>query len=211
MPAFHEVQFPDSISKGSSGGPMRVTDIVTLRSGFEERNTIWANSRHMYDAGLGIRSMDDIYEVKAFYEARRGKLYGFRWKDWSDFRSGPPNTPVTPLDQLIGTGTGALTTFQLKKTYDSGGYTYVRDITKPVEGTVKLAVNGVEKLETSDWTLDYTTGVVTMLSAPGNSLSVRAGFEFDVPVRFDQDQLEINVELYSAGQVPNIKIVELRV
>lgn len=211
MPAFHEVQFPTDISRGSSGGPERLDDIVSLRSGFEERNTIWANSLHSYDAGIGLRDLADVYAVKEFFEARRGRLYGFRWKDWSDYRSKGPNEVVAPTDQTIGTGTGSLFTFQLKKVYSSGGYTYSRDIKKPKTGTVKISVNDVEKLETTHWTCDYATGIVTFITAPPSTQLVKAGFEFDVPVRFDQKKLEINVELFNAGSVPAIKIQELRV
>lgn len=211
MPSFHEVRFPDDISRGSSGGPERMDDIVTLRSGFEERNAIWENSLHSYDAGIGLREMEDVYVVKEFFEARRGRLYGFRWKDWSDFKSKGPTESVSPTDQNIGTGTGALTTFQLKKTYTSGGETYTRDIKKPVQGTVKVSVDNIEKLETSDWTCDYSTGIITFLSAPALNKVVKAGFEFDVPVRFDLKKLDINVELFSAGSVPTIKIQEIRV
>lgn len=211
MPSFHEVRFPDDISRGSSGGPERRDDIVTLRSGFEERNTIWESSLHSYDAGIGLRDMADVYTVKEFFEARRGRLYGFRWKDWSDFRSNGPTDAITPTDQLIGTGNGVALTYQLKKVYTSGGETYTRDIKKPVQGTVKISVNNVEKLETTHWTCDYTTGIITFLSAPPNLQAVKAGFEFDVPVRFDQTKLEINVELFSAGSVPAVKIQELRV
>lgn len=210
MPSFHEVRFPEDISRGSSGGPERIDDIVTLRSGYEERNTTWENSLHSYDAGIGLRQMSDVYLVKEFFEARRGRLYGFRWKDWSDYRSKGPTDAVTPTDQVIGTGNGVTTAFQLKKLYTSGGETYSRDIKKPVTGTVKVAVAGVEKLETTHWTCNYATGVITFLAAPASG-SVTAGFEFDVPVRFDVKKLDINVELFSAGAVPAIKIQELRV
>lgn len=210
MAAFHEVQFPTDISKGSSGGPKRVTDVVTLRSGFEERNSIWNNSLHSYDAGLGLRDMADVYAAKEFFEARRGRLYGFRWKDWSDYRSKSPVDAVSPTDQSLGTANNVITTFQLRKTYTSGGESYVRNIKKPVQGTVKVAVAGVEKLETTHWTCNYATGVITFLSAPVSG-AVTAGFEFDVPARFDQDDFNVNVELFNAGEVPSIKIVELRV
>lgn len=213
MPAFHEVQFPVDISRGSSGGPMRVTDIVPLRSGFEERNSIWADSLHQYDAGIGLRDMTDVYEVKKFFEARKAKLYGFRWKDWSDFKSGDPTVAVTPLDQAIGTGDGATATFQLKKTYTSGGYSYVRNIKKPVSGTVRVSVAGVEKTITTHWTVNLTTGIITFTGGniPTLGQAVTAGFEFDVPARFDQDMLNINVELFNVGEVQSIKIMELRV
>ena len=104
---FHEVRFPAALSVGSSGGPERRTEIVTLKNGFEERNSPWAHSRRRYDAGLGVRSLDDLAELIAFFEARHGQLYGFRWKDWTDFKSCAPSAAPSSMDQAIGTGDGA--------------------------------------------------------------------------------------------------------
>ena len=117
---FHEVRFPASLSFGSVGGPERYTDVVTLANGFEERNTPWQHSRRRYDAGLGLRSLDDIETLISFFEARRGQLYGFRWKDWADFKSCPNSDDVSYLDQILGTGDGETTDFALRKRYLSG-------------------------------------------------------------------------------------------
>lgn len=209
--SFHETQFPDDISKGSGGGPERRTDIVTLRSGFEERNSIWKHSRRKYDASLGLRSLDDLHEVLEFFEARSGRLYGFRWKDWTDYRSGPPKRRVSPDDQLLGVGDGSEVDFQLIKRYASGGVEYVRDIKKPVAGTVEVQVNGVEVDEGTDFTVDTTTGVITLTVAPPAGQEVRAGYWFDVPVRFDTDYMAISVEAFEAGAIPAIDIIEVRV
>ncbi len=209
--SFHEVQFPTDISKGSAGGPERRTDVVTLRSGYEERNTIWKHSRRKYDASLGLRSLNDLHEVLEFFEARSGRLYGFRWKDWADYRSGPPQRQVSRTDQLIGTGDGTDTTFQLVKRYTSGGVTYIRDIRKPVSGTVLVAVDGVAQSEGSDFTVDYATGIITFASPPGAGDDVTAGYWFDVPVRFDTDYLSISVDAFEAGAIPAIDILEVRV
>ena len=103
---FHEVRFPAALSVGSSGGPERRTEIVTLSNGFEERNSPWAHSRRRYDAGLGVRSLDDLAEVIAFFEARHGQLYGFRWKDWTDYKSCAPSAAPRRTDQVLGTGDG---------------------------------------------------------------------------------------------------------
>lgn len=207
MADFHEVRFPDTISKGSSGGPSRRTDIVTLRSGFEERNAVWADSRRSYDAGLGLRNIDDLYDVLDFWEARFGALYGFRWKDWMDYKSCKPLQIPTALDQVIGTGTGAQTKFQLKKAYASGVGSYTRAVTKPVAGTVLVAVNGVA---TTSFTLDSVTGIITLSAAPALSASVTAGFEFDVPARFNQDELIVSVEAFNAGSVPKVDVIEVK-
>ena len=140
--AFHEVRFPDNISRGARGGPERRTQIVEMASGDEERNGSWADSRRRYDASYGIRKADDLAAVTSFFEARRGRLYGFRWKDWADYKSSLPSATTAPTDQPIGVGTGAATAFQLVKLYTSGAQSWTRTITKPVAGTVAVALNG---------------------------------------------------------------------
>ncbi|MEY8838726.1 TIGR02217 family protein, partial [Cribrihabitans sp. XS_ASV171] len=120
--SFHEVRFPANLSFGSVGGPERRTDVVTLANGFEERNTPWAHSRRRYDAGLGMRSLDDVEMLIAFFEARRGQMFGFRWKDWSDYKSCRASAEVTHGDQVIAEGDGARVAFPLVKTYRSGGF-----------------------------------------------------------------------------------------
>lgn len=210
--AFHEVQFPLGIAFGSSGGPERRTDIVTLGSGHEERNSPWADSRRRYDAGYGVRSLDDIHTVIAFFEARHGRLHGFRWKDRADHASGAFAVPVTATDELLGTGDGATSIFALKKHYSSGGITYTRSITKPIDGTVRVAVDGIEQTLASDFVLDITNGEVTFLPGrePAAGVNVTAGFEFDVPVRFDTDFLDISLSGFDAGDIPTIPLVEIR-
>lgn len=209
--AFHEIQFPTGVSKGSSGGPRRVTDVVTLRSGFEQRNTIWSDSRRSYNAGLGLQNLRDLYVVLEFFEARRARLHGFRWKDWADYKSTDPISAVANTDITLGVGDTSTTGFQLIKTYSDSGGSYTRTIKKPIAGTVVVALDGVAQTEGVDYTIDITTGVVTMSSAPGGGVTVSAGFEFDVPVRFDQDQIMVNVEQFNAGAIPDINILEIRV
>lgn len=209
--AFHEVRFPTGISKGSSGGPRRVTDVVTLRSGFEQRNSIWAHSRRSYNAGLGLRHIGDIYEAVDFFEARRAKLHGFRWKDWADYKSKSPLSEVTANDVQIGVGDNTELFFQLTKTYSPSSNPYVRTINKPVEGTVKVALNSAIQNEGVDYTIDYTTGRIEFATPPSSGVVVTAGFEFDVPVRFDIDQITINVEQFNVGAAPDIDILEIRI
>lgn len=208
---FHEVRFPTALSFGSIGGPERRTDVVTLASGFEERNTPWAHSRRRYDAGIGLRSMDDIDTLIAFFEARRGQMYGFRWKDWADFKSCKPSAQVAATDQVIGTGDGVATGFALRKAYASGDAVYARPVAKPVAGTVLVALDGVTVVEGSDFSVDIATGVVSFLVAPSAGVSVTAGFEFDVPVRFDTDRIQTSAATFRAGEVPDVPVVELRV
>lgn len=207
---FHEVRFPPSLSFGSSGGPERRTEIVTLANGFEERNTPWEHSRRRYDAGLGMRSLDDLGEVIAFFEARRGQLFGFRWKDWADYKSGAASRAITALDQVIGQGDGGRLRFGLSKTYVSGVGTYRRPIAKPVAGTVRVAVGGALMSEGAEWSLDVSTGEVIFAVAPVSGAVVTAGFEFDVPVRFDTDRIQTSIDAFQAGEVPSVPVLELR-
>jgi len=204
---FDDVRFPPQISRGSTGGPERRTEIVVTGSGAEERNSRWADSRRRYNAGFGVKSLDDIHLVVAFFEERRGRLHGFRWKDHLDFTSGLPGAAVTATDQAIGTGDGTATRFQLVKRYGTGLRDYLRSITKPVAGSVRIAVNGQE---VTGFTLDALTGVVTLAAAPVPGATVTAGFAFDVPVRFDTDELRINLAQFAGGDIPDIPIVEIR-
>jgi uncharacterized protein (TIGR02217 family) len=206
--AFHEVRFPDNISRGARGGPERRTQIVELASGDEERNASWSNSRRRYDVAYGIRRADDLAAVVAFFEARNGRLHGFRYKDWADYKSALPSQAITTTDQQLGTGTGSLQTFQLAKRYTSGAQTWVRTIAKPVAGTVRVALGMVEQL--SGWTVDTTTGVVTFTTAPAGGVIVRAGFEFDVPVRFDSDTLDVTLDFERLGSITAIPLLEIR-
>ena len=206
--AFHEVRFPDTISRGARGGPERRTQIVTLASGDEERNASWANSRRRYDVAYGIRRADDLAAVVAFFEARNGRLHGFRFKDWSDYRSGLPSTAIAAVDQTVGTGTGSQTAFQLAKRYASGAQSWTRTITKPVAGTVIVALGGV--VQGSGWSVDPATGTITFLTAPGAGVAVTAGFEFDVPVRFDSDTMDVTLDVERLGSITSIPLVEIR-
>ncbi len=208
---FHEVRFPASLSFGSVGGPERRTDIVTLANGFEERNTPWAHSRRRYDAGLGMRSLDDVEKLIAFFEARRGQIYGFRWKDWSDFKSGAAAAEIAFDDQVIALGDGQTTDFQVAKTYRSGAFSYLRPIAKPVAGSVRIGLEQDEMREGVDYEVDDTTGIVSFVHAPAETTTITAGFEFDVPVRFDTDRIQTSVASFQAGTVPNVPIVEVRV
>ena len=206
--AFHEVRFPDNIARGARGGPERRTQIVELSSGDEERNASWANSRRRYDVAYGIRRADDLAAVVAFFEARNGRLHGFRFKDWADYKSGLPSQTPGPQDQLIGDGDGATTVFQLVKRYISGSQTWTRVIAKPVAGTVRIALGGVE--QTSGWSVDTTTGLVSFDTAPASGVAVTAGFEFDVPVRFDTDTLDVTLDLERLGSLTSIPLLEIR-
>jgi len=207
---FHEVRFPANLSFGALGGPERRTEIVTLSNGFEERNTPWAHSRRRFDAGMGLRSLEDVEAVVAFFEACQGQLHGFRWKDWSDYRSASPSREITGDDQVLGMGDETQTEFQLIKIYRSGTVSYERPITKPVAGTVLVAISGEPQVVDEDYTLDVETGIVTFNHPPDFQAEVTAGFEFDVPVRFDTEAIFTSMASFQAGEVPDIPVVEVR-
>ena len=208
--SFHEIRFPASLSFGSVGGPERRTDIVTLANGFEERNSPWAHGRRRYDAGLGLRSLDDLERLVAFFEARRGQLFGFRWKDCGDFKSCAPSQAVSPEDQLIGVGDGVTRVFALAKRYAFGPGEYLRPVRKPVVGTVLVAVAEDAKTEGMEFSVDAGAGTVSFVDPPDVGTRITAGFEFDVPVRFDTDRIAVSVASFNAGEVPSVPVVEVR-
>lgn len=208
---FHEIRFPDSLSLGASGGPERRTEIVTLNSGHEERNTPWAQSRRRYDAGVAMRGVDDLEEVIGFFEARMGRLYGFRWKDWSDFKSCRISQTPEFDDQTLRPGDSVTTEFQLVKSYRSGATVQSRPIRKPVEGSVTVGIGGVEVYEGTHFDVDHATGMIHFHEAPEEDAPVTAGFVFDVPVRFDTDHLDVNMASFAAGSVPSVPVIEVRV
>jgi uncharacterized protein (TIGR02217 family) len=208
--AFHEVRLPARLAFGSTGGVERRTEIVTLGSGFERRSTPWSQGRRRYLIGANLKSLDDMETLTAFFEARRGRLYGFRFRDFADFKSCLPGGTVTPLDQSLGVGDGVRTTFELGKRYGEGEEAVTRRIHKPVEGTVRVAVDAVE-LESAAFDVDGTTGIITLAVAPTAAAVVKAGYEFDVPVRFDADRIDVTLESFAAGRMAAVPLIEVRV
>jgi len=206
--AFHEVLLPLPFALGASGGPERRVDIVTLASGREVRNTPWAHGRRRYDIGGAVRTLDDLNALVAFFEARRGKLHGFRFRDPFDCKSCAPSATPSAIDQLIGVGDGATTAFQLIKTYGSGDSAYARPIVKPVAGSVLIAVNGAAV--SSGYAVDTATGLVSFTSAPAAGAAIRAGFTFDTPVRFDIDVLDLSLDAFGAGRALAVRLVEIQ-
>ncbi len=205
---FHNVRFPEAISYGSSGGPRFATTITETVSGYEQRNMEWAEARADYEVGSGLKSEEDLAVLLAFFRARKGRAYGFRFKDWSDYRSSVSGGAVSPFDQTIGIGTGGQASFQLIKRYSSGGIDHVRVISKPVLGSVRVALNGAEVL--SGWSVNDETGALSFSSAPGSGVEVSVGFEFDVPVRFGDDKLDLSLQTFAAGEIPHITLTEIR-
>ncbi len=213
MTGFHEVLFPLDIALKSAGGPERRTEIVTFGSGREQRNARWVHSRRRFDAGYGVKTLTELQSVVAFFEERRGRLHGFRWRDRLDHSSAAPGSAASPQDQVIGVGDGERTSFPLIKTYGGLHAPYARPVVKPVEGSVRVAVAGEECEAGTAFTCDATTGVVTFLPGhvPVSGAAVSAGFLFDVPVRFDTDYLEVDLSAFAAGAIPKIPLVEIRV
>lgn len=193
--AFDNVRLPEQIEQGAQGGPEFQTTIVALGTGAEQRNVDWLAQRCSYDIGYGVQHKEDFAEIIKFFYARLGRARGFRFKDWTDFEA---------VDQQIGVGDGTNTIFQLRKNYTSL-VQYQRKITRPVSGTVSVRVDGV----TAAFSVNVNTGVVTMSVAPANGAVVTASFEFDVPVRFDSDKLDLNAKTDKVAAIPSIEIVEL--
>lgn len=214
MTAFHEVRFPDSIAYGATGGPIWSTTIAALSTGAEQRNQNWVNARHRWNVATGIKRLADFHGVLRFFQARRGRLHGFRFKDWQDFSSATaPDVPVTAADQILGTGPGP---HQLVKVYADAGGGWTRTIRKPVAGTVRVSVNGTEQTApgwTFPWSVDPTTGILTFTGPdlPNADALIRAGFEFDTPVRFDTDALAGTYETWRAVAVRDIDLIEIRI
>lgn len=208
---FHEVGLPLRLALGATGGPSRRTDIVALSNGGEARNARWADARRLYDVGTGLRSIEDLYVLTAFFEARRGQLYGFRFRDPLDHTSSHAGMAISATDQLLGTGDGVSMIFQLQKTYGDAGNMVTRKIEKPVAGSLLLALDGVP-LAPGAFTLDEISGqvVIDPGSVPGPGVEVTAGYQYDVPVRFDTDRIEVNLAAFKAGSVPSVPLLEIK-
>lgn len=210
MNAFDEVSLPLPFALGANGGPERRVDIVALGSGRESRNTPWAHGRRCFDIGGAVRTLDELHALIAFFEARRGKLIGFRLRDPFDWKSCAPSGAASATDQAIGAGDGEAVTFQLCKAYGAGEQAYVRNIRKPLAGSVLVAVDG-DVLAPDAFNVNAATGVVTFASAPADRAAVTAGFHFDTPVRFDIDRLDFSLDGFGAGRALAVPLVEILV
>jgi uncharacterized protein (TIGR02217 family) len=208
------------VNFGTSGGPTFSTDIVTYANGAESRNINWALSRYIANLKYEIKSRADAKYLYNFFLARMGRGQGFRVKDLFDFSSSSDHvsTPVF-TDQVIGTGNGVTTQFQLKKLYTDSSVTYSRNIYKPMTSpAISVGKNGVLQTLTTHYTVNYNTGIVTFVSAPANGLSITAGFKFHVPVRFDIDSIEGLQYIFTSStnqandiiSLPDITIIETR-
>jgi uncharacterized protein (TIGR02217 family) len=201
--AFADVRFPIALGREASVAPEFSTAIVATANGVEQRNAEWADARLRFDAGPGIRGEVELHELIAFFRARRGAAVAFRFEDpFDNSSSGMTSEPVA-TDQVLGLGDGAGTDFALVKDYDG----QARRITRPVNGSVRIAVNGVERV--SGWALQEK-GMVSFEEAPAEGAVVTAGFRFDVPVRFAEDRLEVNRATFLASEAPSVPLIEIR-
>lgn len=205
--AFHDVLLPPQILAGYRRTIQRRTEVTELAGGGEERNARWAASRRRFEIGYGVRDHDALAELIEFFEDRLGPLHTFRFRDWADRKSCAPTATPVATDVLIGTGDGSTMMFQLVKRY--GSVTpFARTITKPVSGTVEVALAG--EAQASGWSVDLSTGVVTFTSPPANGVAVQAGFEFDCEVRFESDDLGADIVHDTLGSVPDVTLLEVR-
>jgi uncharacterized protein (TIGR02217 family) len=204
---FDDVRFPLAIGRRASVSPTFSTQTVETVSGVEQRSSDWADARMRFDAGLGVRSEADLATLIAFFRARRGAARGFRFTDPYDHHSADWGEAVSAIDQRIGVGDGSETRFQLVRHYGEGDDPQVRRITRPVAGSVRVAVDGVEVED--GWAVGKL-GEVLFDVPPGVGALVTAGFAFDVPVRFEEDALDISAETFAAGEVASVSLVEIR-
>ena len=197
---FDDVRFPMRLARGASGGPERRVEVVTLASGAEQRGAVWAGSRRRWDVGSAVTKLEDLAVLTAFFEARGGRLRGFRFADVSDDRSGATGAEPGVMDQALGIGDGATVRFELMKDY--GGAR--RRIRWPIEGSIVVAVDDAA---TGAFSVD--DGAVVFDAPPALGAAVTAGFKFDCAARFDTDRLEVSVEAFGAGRIISVPIVEV--
>lgn len=197
-------RFPEDISFGSRGGPEFSTSVLMLASGYEQRNKNWVSALHKYNCAYGIKTREQMDTLREFFFARGGRFRGFRFKDWADYQAGATTLSVQ--------GDGLETQFQLEKSYTSGSVTYVRNLIKPVDGTLSgVSVDGVPQTVTTHYTVNYNTGIITFITPPANGVDIAfTAVEFDVPVRFEIDFLDAEWEFWETQSVPNIPLIEVR-
>lgn len=203
MDAFEDVRFPIALGREVSAEPAFSTAIVTTAGGAEQRNSEWADARLTFDAGPGVRGEEDVHDLIAFFRARRGAAVGFRLEDPFDNSSNGMTGEPGAEDVAIGAGDAIRTDFALVKHYGD----QVRRITRPVAGTVRVAVDGDELA--SGWTLG-DKGMIQFDEAPEEGAAVTAGYRFDVPVRFADDRLSLNRATFAAGEMASVPMIEIR-
>ena len=195
MTDFHDVRFPLHLAFGSRGGPVRAVDILQMANGTEVRNAKIRHSRRQYNAVAGLKSRNEAIELLQFFESRNGPLHGFRFRDPLDYDA----------ESLLGMGDGTRTEFVLIKQYGTAPHIYTRRLTKPVEGTVRVRVDGVETAVS----VDYSRGIIQFQTPPDADAVITAKFEFDVPVRFASEALDIVLDDFGAAEIQDIPLIEI--
>jgi len=201
-------RFPSAIAFGSSGGPLFDTSVIILSSGFEQRNANWSEPLRRWDVSQGIKTEADMNTLLLFFNAMSARAHGFRFKDFTDFKSVSPQVTVGGSDQTLGTGDGAKTVYQVIKNYITGSLTQVKTIKKLVTGTVIVTLDDI--VQGAGFTIDHNLGTITFTVAPAGGVVVKAGYEYDVPVRFDMDNLEISLTAFTARNLPAMPVREIR-
>jgi uncharacterized protein (TIGR02217 family) len=205
-------RLPIDVERGADGGPGFLTIIQTQRSGSEIRIPVWTIVRGEWDISYGIQLKEDLDAVLNLFYNAQGRAAAFLFRDWSDYEIGDPANPLLDRDPIVA-GDGATLTRQIFKRYTlTSGAFFDRDITRPVSGTLSVYVNGVLQVEGggSDYTVDYTTGIITFAVAPPNGHAIEVACEFDILVRFDTDRLVISMATFEAGEIPAIRIVQVK-
>ena len=194
---FDDVRLDEKISYGSRVGPVYRTTIIAGEAGYEQAVQHWSRGRLQMIIGSGLKDRDDAALLIAFFRARAGRARAFRVKDWTDY---------TTVDQpcLLLTS-GADDTYQLQKHYTSGGVTEIRSITKPVSATATVKRNGIAV--GSGYSINYATGVLTVSPSLGGTWTWSG--QFDVPMRFDTDVMDMNIEAFDTRTWEGIPLIEV--
>ncbi len=206
MLPFDDLPYPLALGRDATVMPEFSTSVAVTASGYERRNSLWSNARLRFDVGPGIRSETELGVLLAFFRARRGAARGFRLRDPTDYSSNAMTAAPTSSDQVLGTGDGLNASFPLVKHYGAGDALQSRRITRPHPASVTVSIDGVTS---NGWTL-ADGGVVRFAAPPAAGKAVRAGFTFDVPVRFAEDKLEVAGAVFAAGEAPSVPVIEIR-
>jgi uncharacterized protein (TIGR02217 family) len=198
------LRLPEDIERGAKGGPGYKTTVLPLSGGREKRNIEWSRSRGKWDVGYGLQSKTLLVTIIDFFHSMEGRAHSFPFKDWSDYEIG---VDATDTYQEVGIGDGAEQNFQIVRRYTTGGVTKDRIIEKP-RATVRVFLGAAEQF--SGFTVNASTGIINFTSPPGGAVSVGVICEFDCPVRFDTDDLSVVMEVYNAGMIPSIPLIEVR-
>jgi uncharacterized protein (TIGR02217 family) len=209
IPTFIDTHLNVDVEQGATGGPSFLTTVMALSGGQEKRNIEWQFPRQEWDISFGIQTAADFQSVRDMFYNTFGRAIGFRFKDWTDYTIGDPVDYVAASSQPIGTFVSGNKIFQIYKTYTIGSYSMIRKITRPVQGTLKVYIDNILKTETTDYTVDYTTGIITFV-ATHDTHTASVSLEYDVPVRFDSDLFKMKVTWVDAMELPSIAIIELK-